>query len=132
MKYFFFCAILLVSLINLLTELYRIGIMQLSQIGIIGEIIMKQRKSAILQMLYGEKGHVENIEFQPEEEGLLDAVDKSYELLCKNLKANSELLEQFQKYKECLEDLHVFETDKYYAEGFKFGVLIGVEAGESK
>lgn len=93
---------------------------------------MSKQKSAILQMFYGESGNFSNIESPPEETVLLDAVDKAYDILCEKLKPNTELWELFLKFKESLEDLHVFEADNFYAEGFKFGLLMGIEAGESK
>lgn len=83
-------------------------------------------------MFYGENGKADNISFPPEEDALLDKVDKYYDLVCEKLKPYPELFELFEKFRESLEDLRCFEADNYYAEGFKFGLLMGVEAGESK
>lgn len=93
---------------------------------------MKKQKSAVLQMFYGENGKADNLTYPPEEDALLDKVDKYYVLMCEKLKPQPELFELFEKFRESLEDLRSFEADNCYAEGFKFGLLIGVEAGESK
>ena len=93
---------------------------------------MKKQKSAVMQMFYGENGKIDYIENPPEEDALLDVVDKNYELLCEKLQPQTELWELFLKFKDSLEDLHSVEANNFYAEGFKFGLLIGVEAGESK
>ena len=93
---------------------------------------MKEQKSAVLQMFYGENGRMDNIVSPPEAGELLDAVDEAYKLLYEKLQPQAELWELFLKYKRSLEKLLCFEGDVNYAEGFKFGLLIGVEAGESK
>ncbi|MDE7076296.1 MAG: hypothetical protein K2O62_03120 [Clostridia bacterium] len=93
---------------------------------------MDKQKSSILQMFYGQRGTANNIRYSPDDFNLIDAVDNSYDLLCAKLQPKTELWELFLKYKDSLENLHLREVDKHYAEGFKFGLLIGVEAGESK
>lgn len=93
---------------------------------------MDKHKTAILRMFYGESGTYDNIGCVPEDFPLVDAVERSYGLLCEKLKPQPEILELFLKYKDGLEDLHISEIEKHYEEGFKFGLLIGVEAGESK
>ncbi|MDE7379729.1 MAG: hypothetical protein K2N14_01635 [Clostridia bacterium] len=93
---------------------------------------MKIHKTAVLQMFYGENGNADNLRCTHEEIELLEIVESNYDLLCEKLKPQKELWELFLKYKESLEKLQLLEADCYYAEGFKFGLLIGVEAGESK
>ncbi len=93
---------------------------------------MEKQKSSILQMFYGQRGNLDNVKCSSGYFDILDEVAKSYDMLCKKLRLQTELWELFLKYKESLEKLHVCEVDDYYAEGFKFGLLIGVEAGESK
>ncbi|MDE6691199.1 MAG: hypothetical protein K2K04_04430 [Clostridia bacterium] len=93
---------------------------------------MEKQKSAVLQMFYGENGKADYITYPPEEDKLLDEVDKYYDLMCEKLKPQEGLFELFEKFRESLENLRSFEADNYYAEGFKFGLLIGIEAGESK
>lgn len=83
-------------------------------------------------MFYGQRGTGDNIRYSHGDFDLIDAVDGSYDLLCEKLQPQAELWKLFLKYKECLENLHLREVDKHFAEGFKFGLLIGVEAGESK
>lgn len=93
---------------------------------------MDKQKTAILQMYYGQRGTGDNLKCTPEYIKLLDAVDNAYDCLCEKLEPNTELRELFLKYKDALEEMHACEVDDHYAEGFKFGLLIGVEAGESK
>ena len=93
---------------------------------------MDKQKTAILQMFYGQRGTPDSIRYPSDYFDIVDVVDKSYDLLSEKLQPQTELWELFLKYKESLESLHIAEVDIHYAEGFKFGLLIGVEAGESK
>ena len=83
-------------------------------------------------MFYGQRGSCDNIRYSADDIVLLDAVESSYDLLCKKLQPQTELWELFLKYKDSLDNLHIRDVDNHFAEGFKFGLLIGVEAGESK
>ena len=93
---------------------------------------MEKAKSAILQMFYGQNGNVNSLKSFPKQDKLTDAVENNYCLLCEKLKPQAELLELFEKYVESLENYYDCEIDNIYAEGFKFGLLVGIEAGESK
>lgn len=92
---------------------------------------MEKQNSAIMQMFYGRRGNADNIGCTPEYTELLTAVSDAYDCLCKKLEPDTELWELFLKYKDALEEMHVCEVGDHYAEGFKFGLLIGVEAGQS-
>lgn len=92
---------------------------------------MKKHKSAVMQMYYGEKGNFESVKGSPCEGELITVIEDNYKLLYDKIKSNDELLNLFNAYKNGLENLQIFETEKYYAEGFKFGLLMGVEAGQS-
>lgn len=93
---------------------------------------MKRQKSAILQMFYGQRGNAESIKRFDDGNDIINAADSNYIELCKKLKSQPELLDLFIKYKDSMDDLLIREIDNHFAEGFKFGLLIGVEAGESK
>lgn len=93
---------------------------------------MDKHNSAIMQMFYGKRGNADSIGCTPEYIRLIDAVDNAYDCLCEKLEPKTELWELFLKYKDALEEMHACEVDDHYSEGFKFGLLIGVEAGESK
>lgn len=93
---------------------------------------MKKQKTAVMQMFYGENGNPSSIHFDPREIPLGAEVNNNYNLLCEKMKSDAEMLELFLKYTNGLERLNIYKQDVHYAEGFKFGLLIGIEAGESK
>ncbi|MDE6373997.1 MAG: hypothetical protein K2L72_05800 [Clostridia bacterium] len=93
---------------------------------------VKKQTTAVMQMFYGENGNPSSIKFEPREIPLDTEVNNNYNLLCEKLKPDAETLELFLKYINGLERLNIFKQDVHYAEGFKFGLLIGIEAGESK
>ena len=93
---------------------------------------MEKQKSAILQMFYGQRVDSDKIKCPPEYyESLRKAIEYSNKLLEK-IKDMPEVSELFSQYNEWTDKTYSLEVDAYYAEGFKFGLLIGIEAGESK
>ncbi len=83
-------------------------------------------------MFYGQRVDSDKIKCAPEYYECLHNAIECNEKLCKKLKDIPEALELFNQYNDWTDRAYALEVDAYYAEGFKFGLLIGVEAGESK
>lgn len=93
---------------------------------------MKKQKTAVLQLFYGQRVGSDNVKCAPEYyECLHKAIEYSNKLLEK-IKDMPEAVELFSQYNEWTDRAYSLEVDAYYSEGFKFGLLIGIEAGESK
>lgn len=93
---------------------------------------MEKQKSAVLQMFYGQRGKGDKVKCVTEYREYADKAEEYYQALCKKLKGMPEALELLSNYIEWQERMYVVEIDSNYAEGFKFGLLIGIEASESK
>ena len=90
-------------------------------------------KSAIIKMFYGERGHYELINCHtPEYDRLLDELVENDDELIKRLKDNPELAKMYEKTKDLIEMKCCDTLAVHYAEGFKFGLLIGMEVAESE
>ncbi|MDE6558114.1 MAG: hypothetical protein K2K39_03300 [Clostridia bacterium] len=91
-----------------------------------------KEKSAIMQIFYGQRGSADKLKSTPEYRENLRMVNNYYEKLCEILKDMPEALALLEKFNEYSGEVNASEVDGYYLEGFKFGLLIGIEAGESK
>lgn len=89
-------------------------------------------KSAIGQMYHSARGSVESLNISRECADKLGEVDEKYNILKEKLSPQEEIWRLFEDFENALADLRAQESADYYAEGFKFGLLLGVEAGESK
>jgi hypothetical protein len=87
---------------------------------------MKGYKSAIKEIFYGQRG----IEFVPQGEeysAKLEALVLAEEEMEQKTKELPEWKALFEKVKSAFEDLGVNECDAYYFEGFRLGVLVGLD-----
>ena len=91
-----------------------------------------KNKSAILQMFYGQSGNVNRMKFIPESDPYVKAEGECYRKLQEMLEISPEAWELFLTYNQNKESLHLLSLDAHYLEGFKLGLLMGIEAGESK
>lgn len=83
-------------------------------------------------MFYGQRGKGDRVKCAPEYNEYSDKAEGYYQALCKKLESMPEALELLSNFREWQERMYIVEIDDNYLEGFKFGLLIGVEAGESK
>lgn len=90
------------------------------------------KKSAVAQMYHRGRGSVESMEISRETSDILGKVDKKYLILKEKLSPQKEIWQLFEDFENALADLRAEESADSYAEGFKFGLLLGVEAGASK
>ena len=89
-----------------------------------------KRKSAIMQMYYGERGNVERISCSEEYYKLLEVVIKSEEELRKELEKIPKLFELYKKTIEAIDALNDEQLDNYYLEAFRFGFLMGLDVAQ--
>ena len=89
-------------------------------------------KSAIAQMYHRGRGYVEQMEISRETSDILGEVDEKYKKLKDKLSPQEEIWRVFEDFENALSDLRAEEAADHYAEGFRFGLLLGVEAGASK
>lgn len=92
---------------------------------------MKQQ-SAIMQMLYGERGQRASIKRTKTEEELFDEINRFDSTLRKHLSPVPETLEIYERIHNLKENIIIELTNKYYTEGFKFGLLMGIEIVEKE
>ena len=83
--------------------------------------------SAIKDMYEKRRGHYESVVHGEEYQKCLDEVIKCDDEMREALKKHPKLLELYQKSTNALDALSVAEEDDYYIEGFKFGVLMGLD-----
>ena len=86
-----------------------------------------EKLSPIMQMYYGHRGNYEKIPCTKEYFKLLEKVIENDDELCEKLSAYPELLELYKKTNESIEALHCESADSHFSEGFKFGVLMGLD-----
>ena len=90
-----------------------------------------QEKSKILDILYGKIfTYNERIYIDRECHELLDKTYEKEESLREKLKGNAEHTKLFEEYLDCYIQANSAINDVYFAEGFKTGLLIGLEPGE--
>lgn len=85
------------------------------------------KKSAIKDIFHGFRGHIESMDIPTDKENLAIVSDTYDEL---KEKLSPELINLHQKLIDALEGNWSDEVDFYFAEGFKLGLLIGIESME--
>ena len=88
---------------------------------------MKKHNSAIMQMMMGERGNLDEFHSSDEYKKTLDDLVKKIEEFQKQIADNPKLLEMFNE----LQDAHINENTIFandvYREGFAFGLAMGQE-----
>ncbi len=86
------------------------------------------KKSAIRGIFNGNRGHMETMSNAIACQELTNELCDSYDKLLAAL--SPDVLKIHDKYRAALESLHVEDIDFYFAEGFKLGLLVGIECME--
>lgn len=86
------------------------------------------RKSVILEMFNGERGDCQDMMPTQIQLDLMEKIG-GYELLLREA-LSKEQFSLFQSFHDAKNDLECESVDTHYLEGFKLGLLIGIEAGE--
>lgn len=86
-----------------------------------------KNSDTIREMIHGEKGKIENVKMSEEYSKLLQSfidVDKEMK---EKLKNSPEMLEKYNKAIDAFWAYSSEESTCFYIEGFRFGVLLGLE-----
>ncbi len=89
-------------------------------------------KSAIEQMCYGLRGTYESVKVTKRYTSIMGKVCDADEALTKLLKAGSEEDRLYRQFKEHIDEAACEECESYYKEGFRFGVLLGLDIAEEQ
>lgn len=89
-------------------------------------------KSAIRQMFNSEKGTFESVYMTAEHQKLLSEVVNFDDELRAKLSTKPELLKLYTKTNDTIEAMHCESEENHYVEGFKFGLLMGLEIATEK
>lgn len=90
-----------------------------------------RKNSAIMQMYYGERGQYDHIPYSDEARRLLDEFIKEDAQFRAHLSNFPDLLKLYEKVNDSIEALNCETEDNYYAEGFRFGFLMGLDVAEN-
>lgn len=93
---------------------------------------MEKEKSVIRQMYYGQAINKNNIVLSEQGKLLSDKVMEIENQILEKLRGQDKICKLFEEFNQAVEALHSEHTDTVFEEGFKCGLLIGIEAGESK
>ena len=86
------------------------------------------RKSVIKAIFNGERGTAERMSMTEEEHNLMSVVSDTYDELLNALAPEQKKLHE--KFIDARESAFCEELDNHYVEGFKLGLLIGIECME--
>ena len=88
-------------------------------------------KSAILQMYFGERGYCEQIPQSMKYRNLLDDFLDSERLLYNAIASSPETVTLYDKAKEALEQVNIESAQNHFSEGFRFGLLMGLDVAQT-
>lgn len=84
-------------------------------------------KSAIKMMYYGERGTFDSITTTSEIKRLLEEIVEKENTFLEELNKHPSAKEQYNLLQEVINKLDCSESELYYQEGFRFGVLLGLD-----
>ena len=86
-----------------------------------------KRNSTIMKMYYGKCGNSECIPRSEEYSRLLDEVIENDNEIRKQLRKYSDLLALYEKTNNSINAMYAEAMNHYYFEGFRFGILMGID-----
>ena len=89
-------------------------------------------KSAIEQMCFGLRGTYESVRPSEKYSQLMDKVCEFNNKLTEKLKDDKEAAELYRQFKDAIDEASCEECETFYKEGFRFGVLLGIDVSEEK
>ncbi|MGN1137327.1 MAG: DUF6809 family protein [Oscillospiraceae bacterium] len=84
-------------------------------------------KSAIEQMCSGLRGTYESVQPTDKQSEIMSKVCEADTKLTAMLKSNIEATELYNQFKNAIEEANSEECETFYKEGFRFGVLMGID-----
>ena len=91
-----------------------------------------EQDSAIMQMFFGYKGHCDKIMCSKEYIDYMGEFVQKEQKLKEKLEEYPDLAVLYVQVKSTMENMYQEQANDYYAEGFKFGVRLGMEIIEKK
>ncbi len=86
------------------------------------------KKSIIKEVFYGNRGSSDSMRATDKELELIKNVLKAYEAMSKTF--TNEQKQLYEKFIDAKETAFCEEAENYYVEGFKLGLLMGIECTE--
>ncbi len=86
-----------------------------------------KHKSAIAQMYFRERGTCEDVPTSKEYFRLIDIANKIQEDFLEKLNGDEELIKLYNKNIDALMEAQCEDSDNHFFEGFRFGVLMGLD-----
>lgn len=84
-------------------------------------------KSAIEQMCSGLRGTYESVQPTDKQSEIMSKVCETDNKLTELLKDDKEATELFNQFKDAIDEANSEECETFYKEGFRFGVLMGID-----
>ena len=89
-------------------------------------------KSAIEQMCSGLRGTYESVQPTDKQSEIMSKVCEADTKLTEMLKDDKEATELFNQFKEAIDEANSEECETFYKEGFRFGILMGIDIVNEK
>lgn len=89
-------------------------------------------KSAIEEMCFGLRGTYESVRTSGKYSQLMDKVCEVDNKLTEKLKNDKAAEELYKQFKDAIDEASCEECETFYKEGFRFGVLLGLDISEEK
>ena len=86
-----------------------------------------KKKSMILEMFNGNRGRYDQIPMTEEYWDLVKEAEENENNFLAALNEKEELIELFKKVKESIEAMWSNECESHFCEGFRYGVLLGMD-----
>ncbi len=91
-----------------------------------------KNKTALEQMYYGERGQYDSVRASTEYSRLVEIASNLEKEFLEKLNNNKELIKLHKKIIDAYEDASCEEVKNNYFEGFKFGLLMGIDVTRSE
>lgn len=86
-----------------------------------------EKYSAIQQMILGHRGNIESVKYGKEHNKVFDKFCNKYEEFTQKYSDNPEIITLFNEVCDAADKEQAFAEEDLYIEGFRFGVLIGID-----
>lgn len=88
------------------------------------------KKSTILEVFLRDRGMPPNIPMSNEYFKLIEKTSNLHDKLIEKIEAYPDIMKLFDEFEDAVDAASSVEIDDFFVEGFKIGLLIGIEASE--
>ena len=88
------------------------------------------KKSTILEVFLRDRGTPPNIPMSNEYFKLIEKTSNLHDKFIEKIDAYPDIIKLFDEFKDAADTASSVEIDDFFVEGFKIGLLIGIEASE--